>query len=83
MTRSENEIKLTSTEYSLLEYLMLNAGQEVTRVMISEHVWKDEANSFSNLVNIYVNLLRKKIDQCHERKLIHSLRGVGYVLKEI
>jgi DNA-binding response OmpR family regulator len=82
VTRSGSEVKLTSTEYALLEYLMLNVGQEVTRTMISEHVWKDEAKSFSNLVNVYVNLLRKKIDQGHERNLIHSMRGVGYILKD-
>lgn len=82
VTRSGSEIKLTTTEYSFLEYLMLNAGEVVTRGMISRHVWKDEANSFSNVVNVYANFLRNKVDQGHDKHLIQSLRGVGYVLKE-
>lgn len=80
--RSGKEIVLTKTEYALLEYLMLNANQVVTRTMISEHVWNDDFDSFSNVINVYVNYLRKKIDDGFSKKLIHSLRGTGYVLKE-
>jgi len=80
--RSEKEIELTSTEYSLLEYLMLNAGHVVTRTMISEHVWNDDFDTFSNVINVYINYLRKKIDSGSEKKLIHSIRGTGYILKE-
>jgi len=80
--RSEKEIELTSTEYSLLEYLMLNAGHVVTRTMISEHVWNDDFDTFSNVINVYINYLRKKIDSGFEKKLIHSIRGTGYILKE-
>jgi heavy metal response regulator len=80
--RKGRAIELTATEYSLLEYLMLNVGQVVTRTMISEHVWNDDFDSFSNVINVYVNYLRKKVDQGHEKQLIHSLRGVGYVLKD-
>ena len=61
---------------------MLNMGQVVTRTMISEHVWNDDFDAFSNVINVYVNYLRKKIDHGHAKQLIHSLRGVGYVLKE-
>jgi DNA-binding response OmpR family regulator len=50
--------------------------------MLSEHVWNDDFDAFSNVINVYINYLRKKIDQNHKTKLIHSLRGVGYVLKE-
>ena len=82
VTRSGSEIKLTTTEYSFLEYLMLNAGQVVTRSMISQHVWRDEASSFSNVINVYANFLRNKIDHGHQKRLIHSLRGVGYILKD-
>lgn len=82
VTRSGKEIELTSTEYSLLEYLMFNANQVVTRTMISEHVWNDDFDSFSNVINVYVNYLRKKVDTDHEKKLIHSIRGTGYILKE-
>jgi len=80
--RGGKEIELTSTEYSLLEYLMLNANQVVTRTMISEHVWNDDFDSFSNIINVYVNYVRKKIDTGFKKKLIHSIRGTGYILKE-
>ena len=80
--RAGKEIELTATEYSLLEYLMLNAGQVVTRTMISEHVWNDDFDAFSNVINVYINYLRKKVDQAEEKQLIHSLRGVGYILKD-
>ena len=82
VTRSGNEIKLTATEYLFLEYLMINAGQVVTRSMISQHVWKEEANTFSNVVNVYANFLRNKIDRGRKRRLIHSLRGVGYMMRD-
>ncbi len=81
VTRAGKEIELTATEYALLEYLMLNANQVVTRTMISEHVWNDDFDSFSNVINVYVNYLRKKIDENFEHKLIHSVRGTGYRLK--
>jgi heavy metal response regulator len=80
--RGNQLFELTSTEYSLLEYLMLNAGQVVTRTMISEHVWNDDFDRFSNVINVYINYLRKKIDQGFDKKLIHSIRGTGYILKE-
>lgn len=80
--RNGKEIELTPTEYGLLEYLMLHNGHVVTRTMISEHVWNDDFDSFSNVINVYVNYLRKKVDQDSPRKLIHSLRGVGYILKD-
>ena len=80
--RGGKEVILTSTEYALLEYLTLNANEVVTRTMISEHVWNDEFDSFSNVINVYVNYLRKKIDGGFSKKLIHSMRGTGYILKE-
>lgn len=82
VTRAGKEILLTSTEYALLEYLMLHVNQVVTRTMISEHVWNDDYDSFSNVINVYVNYLRKKVDSPFARKLIHSIRGTGYVLKD-
>jgi heavy metal response regulator len=81
VVRAGKEIKLTATEYALLEYLLLNAGQIVTRTMISEHVWHHDFDSFSNIINVYINYLRNKIDGGYPQKLIHSLRGTGYVLK--
>lgn len=80
--RAGKEIELTSTEYALLEYMMLNADQVVTRTMISEHVWSEDFDSFSNVINVYINYLRNKIDAGFNRKLIHSIRGTGYILKE-
>ncbi len=82
VVRGGKPVELTSTEYSLLEYLMLNENQVVTRTMISEHIWNDDFDSFSNVINVYINFLRKKIDSNFEKKLIHSIRGTGYILKE-
>jgi len=80
--RAGRQVRLTSTEYALLEYLMLNAGQVVTRTMISEHIWEEDFDSFSNVVNVYINYLRRKIDDGFDKKLIHSIRGTGYILKQ-
>ncbi len=82
VTRGGKIIELTATEFALLEYLMINAGRTVTRTMISEHVWHQDFDSFSNVINVYVNYLRKKIDADSPHKLIHAVRGVGYVVKE-
>ena len=75
-------IDLTPKEFSLLEYLMRNAGRPVTRAMISEHVWDMNFDSFSNVIDVHINLIRKKIDaDCHV-KLVQTVRGVGYVIRE-
>jgi DNA-binding response OmpR family regulator len=81
--RAGKEIELTPTSYSLLEFLMLHVGQVVTRTMISEHVWNDDFDNYSNVINVYINNLRKKINQGHSEELIHSQRGIGYILKDI
>ncbi|MBU1147377.1 MAG: response regulator transcription factor [Candidatus Omnitrophica bacterium] len=80
--RQEKEITLTSKEYTLLEYLMLNANQVVTRTMISEHVWNEDFDSFTNVIDVYVNYLRNKIDKNFKKHLIYTIRGTGYMLKE-
>lgn len=82
VTRSGEEIELTAKEYALLEYLMRNAGTVVTRTMISEHVWDVNFDTFTNVIDVYINYLRNKIDRGHKNKLIHTLRGRGYILKE-
>lgn len=82
VTRSGKEIILTGKEYSLLEYLMLNANQVITRTMISESVWNEDFDSFTNVIDVYINYLRSKIDSGFKRCLIHTIRGVGYTLKE-
>jgi len=80
--RSDKEIDLTAKEYALLEYFMRNPNEVLTRSMIAEHVWDYTFDSFTNIIDVYVNYLRKKIDREFESKLIHTVRGVGYVLKE-
>ena len=80
--RADKEIQLTSREYALLEYLMVHANQVVTRTMISEHVWNEDFDSFTNIVDVYINHLRNKIDKGFKKPLIHSIRGCGYTLKE-
>ena len=81
VTRGGRRIELTSKEYALLEYLMRNAGRVLTRPMIAEHVWNLDFDTFTNVIDVYVNYLRNKIDRGRDRKLIHTMRGSGYVLK--
>lgn len=81
VTRAEKEITLTAKEYALLEYLMRNAGSIVTRTMISEHVWDIDFDTFTNVIDVYINYLRNKIDAGYKKKLIHTIRGRGYILK--
>ena len=80
VTRGSRTIDLTSKEFALLEYLMRNAGRRVTRAMIIEHVWNLSFDSTTNLVDVYVAYLRRKVDDDAPRKLIHTIRGVGYEL---
>jgi len=80
--RAGKEIRLTSKEYALLEYLLLNANQIITRTMISEHVWNEDCDSFTNITDVYINYLRNKIDKGYDKQMIHTIRGVGYILKE-
>jgi heavy metal response regulator len=79
--RSGKEIELTSREYALLEYFMRNPDKVLTRTMISEHVWDYHFDSMTNVIDVYVNYLRKKIDKDFEPKLIHTIRGIGYIMK--
>jgi heavy metal response regulator len=81
VTRGGEKIDLTSKEFALLEYLMRNAGRVLTRAMISEHVWDYDFDTETNVIDVYVNYLRRKIDSGGEKKLIHTVRGSGYVLK--
>lgn len=79
--RNGKEISLTAKEYALLEYFLHNQGQVLTRDQIAEHVWGYESSFESNLVDVYVRYLRGKIDCDSEAKLIHTVRGTGYVLR--
>src|SRR5258708_33324811 len=78
--RAGRRVELTTKEFSLLEYLMRNAGRRVTRSMIIEHVWNLTFDTTTNVVDVYINYLRRKIDDGHPLKLIHTVRGVGYEL---
>lgn len=80
--RKDKEIDLTAKEYGLLEYFMRNPNQVLTRTMIADHVWDYTFDTFTNIIDVYVNYLRKKIDRDEEKKLIHTVRGVGYIFKE-
>jgi DNA-binding response OmpR family regulator len=79
--RRGRPVALTQKEYALLEYLMRNAGRPVTRRMITEQVWKQPHDPSTNIVDVYVNYLRKKLDVEGEPTLLHTVRGVGYVLQ--
>jgi two-component system, OmpR family, copper resistance phosphate regulon response regulator CusR len=79
--REDNEIILTSTEYRLLEYLLKNQGKVVSRMDLLENVWGVDFNMATNVVDVYVNYLRKKIDKDYEPKLIHTVIGMGYIMK--
>jgi DNA-binding response OmpR family regulator len=80
--RSDREIELTAKEYALLDYLVRHAEQVVTRTMIAENVWDYAFDNFTNIIDVYINYLRKKIDRNSDKKLIHTVRGVGYIFKE-
>ncbi len=81
VSRGGKQIELTAKEYALLEYLMRHANRVVTRTMISEHVWNYHFDPMTNVIDVYVNHLRKKVDMGFAHKLIHTIRGVGYMLK--
>ena len=80
--RRGQKIELTSKEYALLHYFMQNPGRVLTRAMITDHVWNYDFDTGTNVIDVYVNYLRKKVDSGRKPKLIHTVRGVGYVLKE-
>jgi two-component system copper resistance phosphate regulon response regulator CusR len=81
VSRAAREIELTAKEYALLEYLTRRAGQLVSRAEIAAHVWDDSFDPFSNTIEVYMNRLRKKIDEDHQVKLLHTRRGEGYILE--
>ena len=81
VSRGGKKLDLTAKEYALLEYLMRHADRVVTRTMISEHVWDYHFDPMTNVIDVYVNHLRGKIDVDSSQKLIHTIRGVGYILR--
>lgn len=83
VTRGGRPISLTQREYAVLEYLMRNAGRTVTRTMVVEHVWNLGFEGLTNIVDVYINYLRAKIDHGAKKPLIHTARGVGYMLADL
>ena len=82
VTRAGRPVSLTQKEYALLEYLVRHAGRSVTREQISEQVWKSPFDPSTNIVDVYINYLRKKLEVPNAPPLIQTVRGVGYVLRE-
>ena len=80
--RGGEEVQLTNKEFALLEYLIINKNKIVTRTMITEHVWDIHFDAGSNVIDVIVNYLRKKIEIPGQPKLIHTIRGAGYMLKD-
>jgi len=81
VTRAGKRIELTAREYALLEFFLRNRGRVLGRSLIAQHVWGVDFDTFTNVIDVYVNYLRRKIDADFEPKLLHTVRGVGYVLK--
>lgn len=82
VTRGGRQIALTAKEYEILEYMVLNKGVILPREKIENHVWNFDYCGGTNLVDVYIRYLRKKIDDEYDEKLIHTVRGVGYVVRE-
>jgi heavy metal response regulator len=80
--RGDQEIDLTIKEYAVLEYMLRNKGRVLTRSQIADHVWNYSFDSGTNIVDVYIRYLRKKIDDDYKIKLIHTVRGMGYVMKD-
>lgn len=82
VSRDGKEISLSAKEYALLEYLMRNRGVVLSREKIENHIWNFDYTGGTNVVDVYIRYLRIKIDEGHDQKLIHTIRGTGYVLRE-
>lgn len=82
VVRANIEINLTTKEFSLLEYFMRHPNRPLTRVEISEHVWDVNFDTNTNIIDVYINMLRKKVDSPFEKKLIQTMVGFGYILKD-
>ncbi len=82
VARAGKRIDLTAKEFALLEFFLRQPGRVLSRALIAQHVWGVDFDTFTNVIDVYVNYLRKKIDAEFEPKLLHTIRGVGYVMKE-
>ena len=81
VTRAGRRIALTAREYAVLEYLLRNPGHVLSRQMIAEHVWGPDYEAASNIVDVYVGYLRRKIDGAGGPSLVHTVRGLGYMVR--
>lgn len=82
VTRNGNDISLSAKEYELLQYLAVNKGIVLNREKIEDHIWNYDYEGGTNVVDVYIRYLRKKIDEGYDCRLIHTVRGMGYVLRE-
>ena len=82
VVRGGEEIRLSGKEFSLLRYMIQNAGIVLSRDRLEQHLWDYDYMGSSNVIDVYIRYLRKKIDDGRDKKLIHTVRGAGYVLKE-
>ena len=80
--RGGKEIELTTKEFALLELLMKNPNKVLTRAEISRKVWEYDFDTLTNIIDVYINHLRAKVDKDFDKRLIHTIRGVGYILSE-
>ena len=81
--RGDTVIELTAKEHAILDYLLRNKGTILTRMQIEEHVWSSDYDNESNVMAVYIRYLRRKIDDPFDTKLIHTVRGIGYIIKEV
>ena len=81
VTRADRKIELTAREYALLEFFLRNTGRVLSRAVIAQRVWGLHFDTLTNVIDVYVNYLRRKIDTDSEPKLLHTVRGTGYVLR--
>ena len=81
VTRVNEAIELAPKEFGILEYMMRNKGRPLSRTMIVEHVWDMDYDGLTNIVDVYIRHLRSKIDDKYQHKLIHTVRGIGYMIE--
>ena len=82
VARGGKEIRLSAKEYAVLEYMLQNRGTVISRTRLEDHIWNYDYAGGSNVVDVYITYLRKKIDAGFDKKLIHTVRGAGWVMKE-
>lgn len=82
VSRGGQPIEMTAKEYALLEFLMRHAGEVISRTQLVEHLWSSQPDTTSNVIDVYISYLRRKIDRPFPAKLLHTVRGVGYILRQ-